>query len=100
MSSLWFIKGLKTNLSVLKPTSTISPIVTKKAKKKGRPSSIKPTKDNTAKKTIAPCAKLKVAEALYIRTKPNATNEYIVPANKPATTTSKKNNISLPMRNS
>ena len=57
----------------------------------------KPTKDKTAKKTIAPCAKLKVADALYINTKPKATKEYIVPAKRPPTTTSKKNNISLPI---
>ena len=50
---------------------------------------------NPAKNTIAPCAKLNVEEALYIRTKPNATSEYIVPANNPATTTSMKNSTSV-----
>jgi hypothetical protein len=45
----------------------------------------KTTESNTEKKTIAPCEKLNVAEALKIRTNPKATNEYIVPASKPPT---------------
>ena len=32
---------------------------------------------------------------IYIRTKPKATSEYIVPANNPATTTSMKNSTSV-----
>ena len=38
-------------------------------------SCMKPQKASTEKKTIAPCEKLKVAEALKIRTNPKATNE-------------------------
>ena len=47
-----------------KPTKIIKPIVTKNARTKGSPSSMKPTKASTAKNTIAPWAKLKVEEAL------------------------------------
>ncbi len=57
-------------------------------------SCINPQKASTEKNTIAPCEKLKVAEALKIRTNPKATKEYIVPANNPPTTTSIKNNNS------
>ena len=54
VSSLWFNKGFNTKRSVQKPTRPIKRIVTIKARKNGSPSSIKPTKASTAKKTIAP----------------------------------------------
>ena len=58
-------------------------------------SCMKPQNARTEKKTIAPCEKLNVAEALKIRTNPKATKEYIVPASRPPTRTSIKNNNSF-----
>ena len=57
-------------------------------------SCMKPQKASTEKKTIAPCEKLNVAEALKIKTNPKATREYMVPASKPPTKTSMKNSNS------
>ena len=62
--SFWLTSGRRTKRSVAMPTSTISPTVTGSAAQNGRPSSMKPTKDRTAKNTIAPCAKLNTDEAL------------------------------------
>ena len=64
VSSLWPTKGRSTRRSVTTPTTTISATVTGRASQKFRPSSIKPTKDKTAKNTIAPWAKLNTPEAL------------------------------------
>ena len=64
VSSLWLTSGRRTNRSVAMPTRTMSPTATGSAAQNGRPSSMKPTKDRTAKNTIAPCAKLNTDEAL------------------------------------
>ena len=64
VSSLWLTSGRSTKRSVAMPTSTIRPTVTGSAAQNGSPSSMKPTKDSTAKNTIAPCAKLNTDEAL------------------------------------
>ena len=49
---------------------------------------------SAANNTIAPCAKLNTPEALKIRTKPKATNEYSMPAIRPPKSVSKKKAIS------
>ena len=61
--------------------------------KSGPTSSIR-TKVRAANRTKAPCAKLKIWDALKISTRPSATSEYMMPVSSPPTSTSKKNRIS------
>src|SRR6266566_3770016 len=59
--------------------------------------SISRTKASAANRHIDPCAKLKTAEALKIRTKPSATREYSTPVSSPPIKTSRKKKSILPL---
>ena len=61
---------------------------------KSGPTSSISTKVSAANSTKAPCAKLKIWDALKISTRPSATSEYMMPVSSPPTSTSKKNRIS------
>ena len=60
----WLTSGRSTIRSVRRPSAIIATSVSANAIQKCRPISTSPTKVSAAKKTIAPCAKLKTPDAL------------------------------------
>ena len=91
MKGSWLTSGRSMTFSIAIASSTITPTVIPMASQVGTPRSCRPTRVRAAKSTMTPCAKLKVSEALKIRTKPSATSEYMIPVRNPFATTSAKN---------
>src|SRR5215471_3563826 len=91
----WLTSGRRTNRSTTNARTTIAASVAAKATARFHFFSTSETKMSAARKTIAPCAKLKTPEALKISTKPSATREYMTPARSPPMATSRKNDQSI-----
>ncbi len=60
----WFTSGRSTTRSIATPSATMTASVITSASAMCRPRSVKLTKVNAAKNTIAPCAKLNTPDAL------------------------------------
>jgi len=85
----WLTSGRSTSRSMTKATTIITRAARMKAMIQCRPASMKPTIARAAKSTMPPWAKLKMDEALKIKTKPSATRAYMTPCSRPFTRTSR-----------